>query len=94
MTLPKWAEEIRVGNSHSIQPVHDVAKLCQALAVAIEALEKIQQGQNKTRSEGMDTPSIAVSRDQLRMWAIDALAEINAIGDEAKPNIEKLGEQK
>ncbi len=40
-----------------------------------KALLKIERGQNKERSTGMDTPPIAVSRDHLRIWAKEALLE-------------------
>jgi len=59
----------------------EIIRLNKALTLAIEALEKIQRGQNKVRSTGMDTPSIAVSRDQLRMWAIEALIQIEKLGE-------------
>lgn len=41
----------------------------------VEALERISRGKNKIRSTGMDTPPISVSRDQLRIWAEEALSD-------------------
>ena len=81
MTLPKWFD----------QPAHCVCtnrcdcdlkfiKYRQALAVAIEALKYVVHS--------------GESYDRVQEMSESALAEINAIGDEAKPNIEKLGEQK
>ena len=75
MTLPKC-----LCPNHIQFPNH-VCPCGKALAVAVTALEKISIGQNKVRSTGMDTPPISVSRDQLRIWAGNALAEIERMGE-------------